>query len=146
MAPSAQMSTLLPALRDAALQQRDARAGHAPREREHLRAAARDAVELAGFGAVEEGRIDFVDIGASDGITWSNISMANDDRTHSQGAFNLSRPYIDAAGQLKNVSYYTARPKLLLSADGTPTHLYGSAAQPAGKGSFTVAEPLGGGS
>ena len=59
------------------------------------------------------------------------------------GCFNLSRPYKAANGSIVNVSYYTARPKLLLAADGTPTHLYGSVATPKGVGSFTAAEPLG---
>ena len=49
-----------------------------------------------------------------------------------------------ANGSMAAASYYTARPKLLLAADGTPTHLYGSAGTPEGVGSFTIAEPLGG--
>ena len=53
------------------------------------------------------------------------------------------RPYVDATGKMQNVSYYTARPKLLLAADGTPTHLYGSVATPKGQWEFTAAEPLG---
>ena len=80
---------------------------------------------------------------SADGITWSNISMAYDDSAGDVGCFNLSRPYRDAGGALRNVSYYTARPKLLLGADGvTPTHLYGSTTAPGNPASFTVASPL----
>ena len=106
---------------------------------------------------------------SEDGHTWSEISMSNDDTDHRQvcwtgrartcackntqptpthththkGAFNLSRPYIDASGARRNVSYYSARPKLLLAADGvTPTHLYGSTSVAGRKGSFTIVSPL----
>ena len=74
-----------------------------------------------------------------DGLTWSNISMAADGPD--QGAFNLSRPYVSADGQIRNVSYYTARPKLLFDVSGTtPTHLFGATNTPTN--GFSVASPL----
>lgn len=77
-----------------------------------------------------------------DGIAWSNISMANSGP--SEGAFNDSRPFVDAQGRLANVSYYTERPKLLFGPDGfTPTHVYGGAGPVApSTSSFTVVSPL----
>jgi len=74
-----------------------------------------------------------------DGLTWSNISMALDGPT--EGAFNFSRPYVSADGTHRNVSYYTARPKLLFDRAGTtPTHLYGATnTETCG---FSVASPL----
>ena len=76
-----------------------------------------------------------------DGLTWSNISMADGGRN--EGAFNLSRPYLAANGTLEHISLYTERPKLLLGADGaTPTHLYGGAGLGKGSASFTLASPL----
>ena len=81
---------------------------------------------------------------STDGITWSNISGANGEHAL-QGCFNDSRPYMTRSGELRNVSYYTERPKLVLGgADGfTPTHLLGGAGPvPPGTSSFTVVSPL----
>ena len=81
---------------------------------------------------------------SADGISWSNISGANGlAPTRMDGCFNLSRPYRLSNGSIVHIDYYTARPKLLLSSDGTPTTLYGSVGTPQGVGSFTAAEPLG---
>merc|ERR1719272_2486211 len=62
---------------------------------------------------------------SADGITWSNMSGCNGAYAL-DGCFNLTRPYKAANGSLLNISYYTERPKLLLAADRTPTHLYGT--------------------
>lgn len=80
-----------------------------------------------------------------DGITWSNMSGCNGAYAL-EGCFNLTRPYRAANGSLRNVSYYTERPKLLLDADGTPLVLYGTVYENVAKGitrGFTIAEPLG---
>jgi len=84
---------------------------------------------------------------SADGITWSNMSGCNGAYAL-DGCFNLTRPYKAANGSLLNISYYTERPKLLLAADRTPTHLYGTVYWPIpnekGKsGGFTIVEPLG---
>lgn len=79
-----------------------------------------------------------------DGITWSDMAGCNGQYALS-GCFNLSRPYKTANGSITNVSYYTERPKLLVAADGTPTHLYGTVYYPMPQkrtGGFTIVEPL----
>ena len=43
---------------------------------------------------------------------------------------NTALQWQAANGSIANVSYYTERPKLLLDADGTPTHLYGTVYSP----------------
>jgi|UniRef100_A0A7S3B7M6 hypothetical protein len=82
------------------------------------------------------------DVGHSwsrDGITWSNIT----------GAWNETRPVLNANGSITNVSYYIGRPKFMLGADGfTPTHLLGGAGSPVKTSpmtSLTIVSPLAGG-
>ena len=81
------------------------------------------------------------DVGHSwsrDGISWSNIT----------GAYNETRPVFNANGSVTNVSYYQARPKLLMGPDGfTPTHLYGGTGSPVKTNpntALTIGSPLAG--
>ena len=82
---------------------------------------------------------------SADGITWSNMSGCNGAYAL-DGCFNLTRTYNTVDGSVANVSYYTERPKLLLGADSTPTHLYGTVYYPMPNkrsGGFLIVEPLG---
>ena len=85
---------------------------------------------------------------STDGITWSDMAGCNGAYAL-EGCFNLTRQYVASNGSLANVSYYTERPKLLLTADGTPTHLFGTVYyhEPDKRtGGFTIVEPLRGSS
>ena len=54
---------------------------------------------------------------STDGITWSDMAGCNGAYAL-EGCFNLTRQYVASNGSLANVSYYTKRPKLLLTVDG----------------------------